>query len=137
MLKPGRSIAMVESSSEGTGSPADRRKAGRRQLPFGRGAILVTASSSHVVAVVDLSEGGAYVASRAAVSPGEPITLKLLLSPGGELALPAEVVRVATRREGPDAYPPGIAIRFRELDAAVRARLALFVEEGRRRSRLS
>ena len=97
----------------------------------------MTARSSHVVAVVDLSEGGAYVASRAAVSPGEPITLKLLLSPGGELALPAEVVRVATRREGPDAYPPGIAIRFRELDAAVRARLALFVEEGRRRSKLS
>jgi hypothetical protein len=134
MLKRSRSIAMVESSSEGTGSPADRRQAGRRQLPFGRGAVLVTATSSHVVAVVDLSEGGAYIACRTAVVPGQPITLKLLLSLGGELALPAEVVRVATRREGPDAYPPGIAIRFRDLEAGIRARLALFVEEGRRRA---
>jgi hypothetical protein len=69
--------------------------------------------------------------------PGQPITLRLLLSPGGELALHAEVVRVATRREGPDAYPPGIAMRFVELDPAIRARLALFVEEGRRRAKLS
>lgn len=137
MLKRSRSIAMVESSSEGTGSPADRRQAGRRQLPFGRGAVLVTATSSHVVAVVDLSEGGAYVACRTAVVPGQAITLKLLLTLGGELALPAEVVRVVTRREGPDAYPPGIAIRFRDLDAGIRARLALFVEEGRRRNSLS
>src|SRR5260221_647450 len=73
MQKRSRSIAMVDSSSEGTGSPADRRQARRRQLPFGRGAILLTASSSHVVAVVDLSEGGAYLACRAAVVPGQPI----------------------------------------------------------------
>ena len=46
----------------------------------------------------------------------------------------AEVVRVATRREGPDAYPPGIAIRFLEMEAGLRARLARFVEEGRRRA---
>lgn len=94
----------------------------------------MTASSSHIVGLVDLSEGGAYVASRAPVVPGQRITLKLLLTLGASVVLPAEVVRVATRRQGPDAYPPGIAIRFLEMDSALRARLARFVEEGRRRS---
>lgn len=94
----------------------------------------MTASSSHIVGLVDLSEDGAYVASRAPVEPGQRITLKLLLTLGVAVALPAEVVRVATRREGMDAYPPGIAIRFLEMEAGLRARLARFVEEGRRRA---
>jgi hypothetical protein len=94
----------------------------------------VTAHSSHIVGLVDLSEGGAYVASRAPVAPGQQIALKLLLTLGVAVVLPAEVVRVATRREGPDAYPPGIAIRFLKMDAGLRARLARFVEEGRRRA---
>jgi c-di-GMP-binding flagellar brake protein YcgR len=94
----------------------------------------VTAHSSHIVGLVDLSEGGAYVASRASVLPGQRIALKLLLTLGVAVVLPAEVVRVATRRQGPDAYPPGIAIRFLEMEAGLRERLARFVKAGRRES---
>jgi PilZ domain len=134
MKKPGRLTAQLEPSSEDAGcSPADRRRGGRRQLPFGRGAVLVTAHSSHIVGLVDLSEGGAYLASRAPVAPGQRIALELLLTLGVAVVLPAEVVRVATRRESPDGYPPGIAIRFLEMEAGMGARLARFVEEGRRR----
>ena len=135
MKKPGRLTAHVEPLSEDSGgSPADRRRGGRRQLPFGRGAVLVTAHSSHIVGLVDLSVGGAYLASRTPVAPGQQIALKLLLTLGVAVVLPAEVVRVVTRRESPDAYPPGIAIRFLDMEADLRARLAFFVEEGRRRA---
>lgn len=94
----------------------------------------MTAQASHIVGLVDLSEGGAYVASRAPIQPGQRIALKLLLTLGASVVLPAEVVRVATRREGPDAYPPGIAIRFLEMEAGLRERLASFVKAGRRES---
>ena len=96
----------------------------------------MTAHSSHIVGLVDLSEGGAYLASRAPVLPGQRIALKLLLTLEVAVVLPAEVVRVATRREGPDSYPPGIAIRFLEMEPGLRAALARFVEAGRRRAGL-
>lgn len=117
----------------GSGSPEDRRRGRRRRLPFGRGAVLDSTISSHVVAVVDLSIGGAYLATRATVFPGQSLTLRLVLVGGGELRLPCEVVRVCPRGEGPDGFPPGVAIRFQELPSAVRDRLMVFVEEGRRK----
>ena len=119
-------------TGEGSGSPEDRRRGRRRRLPFGRGAILESAVSNHVVAVVDLSVGGAYLATRAEVFPGQSLSLKLLLGGGGALNLPCEVVRVCPRREGPDSYPPGVAVRFGELPTTVRERLVVFVEERRR-----
>ena len=122
-------------TGEASGSPEDRRRGRRRRLPFGRGAILESAVSNHVVAVVDLSVGGAYLATRAVVFPGQTLTLKLLLGGAGEIKVPCEVVRVCPRREGPDSYPPGVAVRFVELEATVRERLAVYVEEKRRQAR--
>jgi hypothetical protein len=122
-------------TGEAARSPEDRRRGRRRRLPFGRGAILESAVSNHVVAVVDLSVGGAYLATRAVVFPGQSLSLKLLLGGGGEIKLPCEVVRVCPRREGPDSYPPGVAVRFVEVEATVRERLAVFVEEKRRQAR--
>lgn len=120
-------------SSSGSGSPEDRRRGRRRRLPFGRGAVLESLVASHVVAVVDLSIGGAYLATRATVFPGQSLTLRLVLVGGGELRLPCEVVRVCPSRSAPDGFPPGVAIRFQELPAAVRDHLMIFVEEGRRK----
>ena len=116
---------------EGPGSPPDRRGGKRRRLPFGRGAVLESVVSSHVVAVVDLSLGGAYLSTRASVFPGQSLSLKLFLDGGSELRLPCEVIRVCPHRQGPDAYPPGVAVRFRELPPADRERLGTFVERGR------
>jgi len=121
--------------SQDSGSPADRRRTRRRRLPFGRGAVLEFTGSSHVVAVVDLSIGGAYLSTRAPIAPGQSMQLRLMPVGGTELRLPCEAVRVITRREtGPDAYPPGVAIRFLDLAADVKERLGMFVEEGRRRA---
>jgi hypothetical protein len=75
------------------------------------------------------------VATRTPVAPGQSVTLRILLSVGQELCLPAEVIRVCSRREGPDAYPPGVALRFIDVDPRVATRLAHFVEEGRKRQK--
>ena len=135
MLQDEGSGSRADSGTDGTGSPSDRRRGHRRRLPFGRGAILESAVSNHVVAVVDLSVGGAYLATRAVVFPGQSLTLRLMLVGGGEIKVPCEVVRVCPRREGPDSYPPGVAVHFVELPAAIRERLTAFVEEKRRQAR--
>jgi hypothetical protein len=133
MLSDDRPDKDSDAASGASGSPEDRRRGRRRRLPFGRGAVLESTVSSHVVAVVDLSVGGAYLATRATVFPGQSLTLRLVLIGGGELRIPCEVVRVCPRGEAPDGFPPGVAIHFQELQAAVRDRLLVFVEEGRRK----
>jgi hypothetical protein len=115
-------------------SPEDRRNGRRFPLPFGWGAILETGVSSHVVAVVDVSLSGCYLATRLAAEPGTNLLLKLVFVNGGTLALPCEVVRNCTSPSTEEDAPPrGLAVRFCELQPSVYQRLALFVE-GRKRA---
>jgi len=116
-------------------SGAERRRAFRRRLPFGRGAVLVVGERAHIVAVADVSITGAYLTSRAPVSAGETHLLRLLLLPTRvELELPAEVVRVSlAEHESPD-HPRGVAVRFRDLDERSRELLQSFVVRDPRRS---
>lgn len=111
-------------------SPRERRRSRRRRLPFRRGAILESAVCDHLVAVMDLSVNGAYLATRASVFPGQTLSLKLMLVLGGVLRLACEVVRVCPHRAGPDAYPPGVAVRFLDVPPAAQKRLGAFVGEG-------
>lgn len=106
----------------------ERRRAFRRKLPFGRGAVLVVGERAHIVGVADVSVTGAYLTTRAPVAVGDLPVLKLLLvSERVELALPAEVVRVAQAdHESPD-HPRGVAVRFRDLDERDSERLRAFV----------
>jgi hypothetical protein len=110
------------------GQGRERRRAFRRKLPFGRGAVLVVGERAHIVGVADVSVTGAYLTTRAPVAVGDLPVLKLLLvSERVELALPAEVVRVAQAdHESPD-HPRGVAVRFRDLDARDSERLRAFV----------
>jgi hypothetical protein len=114
---------------------AERRRAFRRRLPFGRGAVLVVGERAHIVAVADVSITGAYLTSRAPVAAGETHLLRLLLLPTRvELELPAEVVRVSlAEHESPD-HPRGVAVRFRDLDERSRELLQSFVVRDPRRS---
>jgi hypothetical protein len=116
-------------------SGAERRRAFRRRLPFGRGAVLVVGERAHIVAVADVSITGAYLTSRAPVSAGETHLLRLLLLPTRvELELPAEIVRVSlAEHESPD-HPRGVAVRFRDLDERSRELLQSFVARDPRRS---
>jgi Tfp pilus assembly protein PilZ len=109
-------------------SEAERRRAFRRKLPFGRGAVLQVGERAHIVGVADLSVTGAYLTTHAAVSVGEMHVLKLLILPERvELALPAEVVRIAQSDHESSSHPRGVAVRFQEVDEASRGWLERYV----------
>src|SRR5262245_11637170 len=56
-----------------------RRRSPRRKLPFGRTAVLDIAGRAHLVALVDLSVSGAYLATRSAVPKAGPLRLRIRL----------------------------------------------------------
>jgi hypothetical protein len=113
---------------------AEKRRAYRRRLPFGRGAVLVVRKRSHIVGLADVSITGAYLTSRAPVRAGETHVLKLLLLPARmEIAFKVEIVRVSLADpESPD-HPRGVAVRFLEVDDTSRDLLQAFVARGQRR----
>ena len=116
------------------GSGAEKRRAYRRKLPFGRGAVLSVGERAHIVGLADVSITGAYLTARAPVAPGETHVLKLLLLPARmEIALKVEVVRVSLADpESPD-HPRGVAVRFLEVDETSRDLLQAFVAREPRR----
>ncbi|HSD28979.1 MAG TPA: PilZ domain-containing protein [Vicinamibacteria bacterium] len=128
----------AEDSGAGDGSPAERRRAFRRRLPFGRGAVLSVAGRAHIVGLADASVTGAYLTARVPVAAGETHLLKLLLLPARrevalEVALKVEVVRVSLADpESPDP-PRGVAVRFLDLDERSRDLLQAFVAHEPRR----
>jgi len=109
-------------------SGAERRRAFRRRLPFGRGAILSVGERAHIVGLADVSVTGAYLTARAPVSAGETHVLKVLLLPSRlEIALKVEIVRVSLADpESPD-HPRGVAVRFVDVDETSREFLQAFV----------
>jgi hypothetical protein len=116
-------------------SGAERRRAFRRKLPFGRGAVLKVGERAHIVGIADVSVTGAYLTTRAPVSAGETHVLKVLILPARvEVSLPVEIVRVSLADHESTAHPRGVAVRFTELDDSSRALLEAFVaREPRRR----
>ena len=91
----------------------ERRRALRRKLPFGRGAVLVVGERRHVVGVADVSVSGAYLTTRAPLEAGETHLLRLLLLPDTvEVELRAEVVRIAQAEHESSRHPRGVAVRF-------------------------
>ena len=127
-------MAGDEVGSNGSGS--EQRRAFRRRLPFGRGAVLKVGERNHIVGLADVSITGAYLTARAPVAPGETHVLKLLLLPARmEIALKVEVVRVSLADpESPD-HPRGVAVRFVDLDGRARDLLQAFVDREPMRPR--
>jgi hypothetical protein len=118
------------------GSGSERRRAFRRKLPFGRGAVLLVGERAHIVGLADVSVTGAYLSTHAPVAVGETHLLKLLILPERvELALQAEVVRVAQAEHESPRHPRGVAVRFLELDPDSLARLSAFVAREPKRVR--
>ncbi len=117
-------------------SGSERRRAFRRKLPFGRGAVLLVGARAHIVGVADVSVTGAYLSTRAPVAVGETHLLKLLILPERvELALRAEVVRVAQAEHESPQHPRGVAVRFLEPEPDSLARLQAFVAREPKRPR--
>jgi hypothetical protein len=107
---------------------SERRRSPRRKLPFGRSAVLRIDERDHVVALVDVSRGGACVATRTAIPAEARLTLKLLLpSQSVELHLPCRLVRIIPHHYG---RQPGVALQFEEVASDALRRLDQFVERG-------
>jgi hypothetical protein len=106
----------------------ERRRALRRKLPFGRGAVLLVGDRVHIVGLADVSVTGAYLSTRAPVRVGDTHLLRLLLLPDTiEVELQIEIVRVAQADvESPD-HPRGVAVRFLNPNEKAIAQLQAFV----------
>ena len=113
----------------------ERRRALRRKLPFGRGAVLVVGDRVHIVGLADVSVTGAYLSTRAPVSVGDTHLLRLLLLPDTvEVELQAVIVRVAqVDVESPD-HPRGVAVRFVDSNEKAIAQLQAYVARDRQRA---
>jgi hypothetical protein len=110
------------------GSGAERRRALRRKMPFGRGAVLIVGKRSHIVGLADVSRTGAYLMTRAPVAAGQTHVLRILSVPTRtELALKVEIVRVSLADHESVAHPRGVAVRFVDLDEPARRLLEALV----------
>ncbi len=110
---------------------SDRRESPRRELPFGRGVVLAVAGREHVVRLVDLGRGGAFLSTGKTlqIPAGSALCLRLRVAAlSSELRLTCELVRVLPQRSG---RPAGVAVRFQDLDRETLERLDRFVA-GRR-----
>ncbi len=117
---------IAEDDADGGGP--ERRRAYRRQLPFGRGAVLGVEGRSHIVGLADVSVTGAYVTTRAPLAVGEVHTLSLLMLPERfELTLRCRVVRLALGEDESLAHPRGVALHFEDVDEPTREVLRRFV----------
>jgi hypothetical protein len=126
-------IRPTKNCSNGNGDVGepDRRRALRRKLPFGRGAVLEVGERTHIVGLADVSVSGAYLTTRAPLAIGDTHTLRLLMVPERiEMALRAEVVRVAQADHESTDHPRGVAVRFLDLDDEARQRLQEYVARG-------
>jgi hypothetical protein len=112
-------------------SEADRRRAFRRRLPLGRGAVLIVGERSHIVGLADVSVTGAYLMTRAPVAAGETHVLHILSAPTrAKIALKVEIVRVSLADHESPNHPRGVAVRFVDLDEAARRFLAALIAGG-------
>jgi hypothetical protein len=117
-------------------SGAERRRALRRRLPFGSGAVLLVGERAHIVGLTDLSVSGAYLTTRAPVAKGETHRLRLMLLPDRTpVELCAEVVRVAQAQHESPTHPRGVAVCFSGLDDAMVGRLQGFIARAGRLGR--
>jgi hypothetical protein len=130
----GNDAGMAEDEVVTDADGAEKRRAYRRRLPFGRGAVLVVRKRSHIVGLADVSVTGAYLTSRAPVQAGETHVLKLLLLPARmEIALKVEIVRVSLADQESRDHPRGVAVRFVDVSETSRDLLQAFVSREPRR----
>jgi len=110
----------------------ERRRDQRLTLRLGRIAILEVDGKSHVVSLVDISRGGAYLGTRLVVEHSQQMSLALTL-PGAlrELRLTCRLVRRITAEAAEkEQRPQGLAVQFCDVDAEVGQRIDDFVAKG-------
>jgi Tfp pilus assembly protein PilZ len=109
----------------------ERRRARRRTIPFLRGGVLHVGQRDHIVAIVDLSPEGAFLATRVEIPQGQEVRLTAVLPRSGrQVTLPCEVVWRNDRFDADTGRPAGMAVRFSGKDEPVRQHLESISEEG-------
>jgi len=109
----------------------DRRSTRRRSLPFVRSAVLEGGDRSHVVVVTDLSADGAFLSTRIALDPSDPLRLKVILPRDGrEVVIPCRLVWRSERFDPDTGRAAGVAVRFGELEEPARRLLDAYSREG-------
>ena len=105
----------------------DRRNDPRRTLPPGRSALLRVDGRDHIVALLDLSRGGALLGTRLDVSAARALELKVILPQGrGEMVVRCQLVRAVERGEVIE-LPACLAMRFPEVSPEQIEQLEAFV----------
>jgi Tfp pilus assembly protein PilZ len=128
MRDEGEPEVVIAATPDASADDEVPQRAFRRQLPFGRAAVLMVGERAHIVGVADVSVTGAFISTRAPVSVGEAHLLKLLLMPERvELGVRVEIVRVAQASGESHHHPPGVAVRFLDVDEEGRRCLEVFV----------
>jgi len=131
MLREDSAVDTVTDDTGDGGGP-ERRRAYRKKMPFGRGAVLVVGERAHIVGIADLSVTGAYLRMRLALNVGDEHVLKLFLLPERtELRLRARVVRVSLDQDESHHHTRGVAVHFVDPDAHARSCLKAYIGEER------
>lgn len=105
----------------------DRRKSPR--LPCDLVTRLRAGERTLQARITEISTGGAYLALRAPIAPGTPVSLSVDL-PAGALEIPARVVwRTPNEGGGAVWLESGMGVAFREVPEVARAPLAALVAE--------
>jgi hypothetical protein len=126
MLRDDSAVATLAGDAQDAGWEA--RRARRKKMPFGRGAVLVVGDRSHIVGIADLSVTGAFLRMRLPLRVGDEHLLKLFLLPErSELRLRARVVRVSVDRDESHDHCRGVAVQFVDPSPGTFARLQSYV----------
>ncbi len=132
MLRDESAAEPVAGQDAADAGDPERRRAYRKQMPFGRGAVLVVGDRAHIVGIADLSVTGAYLRMRLALRVGDVHLLKMLLVPERtELRLRVRVVRVSLEQDESNHHTRGVAVHFLDVSPEERARLQAFVGQAR------
>ena len=113
MLRDESAAEPVAGQDAADAGDPERRRAYRKQMPFGRGAVLVVGDRAHIVGIADLSVTGAYLRMRLALRVGDVHLLKMLLVPERtELRLRVRVVRISLEQDESNHHTRGVAVHF-------------------------
>ena len=98
------------------------------RIPFAEKIVLATADQRFECQAVSLSEGGIYIRRKLPLPRGCVLNITLPLSAGTALNLRGEVIYTKQLSGDRMTLPPGMAVRFRDVDPQDALRLRDFVE---------
>ena len=120
------SITLANDPKEKLAQPGKENRLHPR-LPLVVRAEIQIGGAQQVGYLTNLSQGGAFLATQEPPAIGTPVHLHIFL-PWKLGDFEAEAKTVWSSGDGNETYPPGVGLRFTELDAHAETRLRAYVE---------